>query len=168
MRGRVSIDKSAKVSIGSGSWVLRDYHFFAEAGSSILIGKGVHVGEGVRIHAMKGAQIKLEDDCWLNHHVEIVAMGSVRVGSFSRVGPHVYLIDHDHQTKKGEMIRSQDYRIAEVAVGRDCWIGARAMLLRGVAVEDGAVIAAGAVVTRSVPKDEIWGGVPAKKIGARQ
>lgn len=55
----------------------------------------------------------------------------------------------------------------EVIVGNDVWIGTRAMILDGVTVGDGAVIAAGAVVTKDVPPYAIVGGVPAKVIKYR-
>lgn len=52
-------------------------------------------------------------------------------------------------------------------VGNGVWIGANAVILRGVRIGDGAVIAAGAVVAANVPEMEIWGGVPARKLGVR-
>ncbi len=54
-----------------------------------------------------------------------------------------------------------------IKIGNDVWIGYRAMIMDGITIEDGAVIAAGAVVTKNVPAYEIWGGVPAKPIGKR-
>lgn len=44
------------------------------------------------------------------------------------------------------------------------WIGANAVILRGVSIGDGAIVAAGAVVNHDIPAHEIWGGIPAKKI----
>lgn len=49
----------------------------------------------------------------------------------------------------------------------DVWIGTSAIILAGVTIKRGAIIAAGALVNRDVPECEIWGGVPAKKIGDR-
>ena len=54
-----------------------------------------------------------------------------------------------------------------MVVGNDCWIGHAAILLPGVIVGDGAVIAAGAVVSRNVPPYTIVGGVPARAIRKR-
>lgn len=55
----------------------------------------------------------------------------------------------------------------QVKIGNDVWIGARAMIMDGVTVGDGAVIAAGAVVTKDVPPYAVVGGVPAKIIKYR-
>ena len=49
----------------------------------------------------------------------------------------------------------------------EVWIGANSVILQGVTVGYGSVVAAGAVVTKDIPKMEIWGGVPAKKIKDR-
>ncbi len=55
----------------------------------------------------------------------------------------------------------------KVQIGNDVWIGAKAIILRGVTVGDGAVIAAGAVVTKDVPEFSVVGGVPAKVLKKR-
>src|SRR5690606_27155717 len=52
-------------------------------------------------------------------------------------------------------------------VGIDCWIGARAILMAGIEVGDGAIVGAGAVVTHDVPPFAIVGGVPSRVIGFR-
>jgi len=49
-------------------------------------------------------------------------------------------------------------------VGANVWVGANCVLLPGVTIGDNALIAAGSVVTRDVPPNEIWGGVPARKL----
>lgn len=56
---------------------------------------------------------------------------------------------------------------APVRIGNDVWVGSNSIILQGVTVGDGAVIAAGAVVNHDVPPFSIWGGVPAKCIGKR-
>jgi phosphonate metabolism protein (transferase hexapeptide repeat family) len=60
-----------------------------------------------------------------------------------------------------------DRRAAKVTIGNDCWIGHGAIILPNVSVGDGAVIAAGAVVSRNVPPYTIVGGVPARPIRRR-
>ena len=53
---------------------------------------------------------------------------------------------------------------APIHIGRDVWIGANAVILPGITIGDGAVIAAGAVVTKDVPENTVAGGVPARVI----
>ena len=54
-----------------------------------------------------------------------------------------------------------------IEIGHHCWIGTGAIVLQGVKIGDGAVVAAGAVVTKDIPANEVWGGVPAKYIKKR-
>ncbi len=56
------------------------------------------------------------------------------------------------------------YALSDASIGRDVWIGANAVILPGVTIGDGAVIAAGAVVTKDVPENTVAGGVPARVI----
>ena len=64
-------------------------------------------------------------------------------------------------------MRQQSCSSKEIIIENDVWIGVNAIVLKGVCIEKGAVIAAGAVVNQLIPSNEIWGGVPAKKIGDR-
>ncbi|MGZ5020707.1 MAG: acyltransferase, partial [Chthoniobacterales bacterium] len=57
---------------------------------------------------------------------------------------------------------------ADIVVESDVWLGTNVIVLKGVRIDRGAIIAAGAVVTKSIPEYEIWGGVPAQKIGERK
>tara|TARA_B100000989_G_C19311926_1_gene372952 strand:+ start:292 stop:561 length:270 start_codon:yes stop_codon:yes gene_type:complete len=68
---------------------------------------------------------------------------------------------HDTQSSKFEEIRKP------VIIEKNVWIGARATILPGVKIREGAVIASGAIVNKDVPEFEIYGGIPAKKIGKR-
>ena len=79
----------------------------------------------------------------------------------------VRFIDHNHGIGAGSLIREQRGAEAAIEIGRDCWIGVNAVILKGVKINDGAIIGAGSVVTKSVPSLEIWAGVPAKRIGSR-
>ena len=69
------------------------------------------------------------------------------------------LLNHDM-----DPARRQDLEPAPIRLGDDVWIGANATVLPGVAIGDGAVVAAGAVVTRDVPPMTVVGGVPARVI----
>lgn len=62
---------------------------------------------------------------------------------------------------------AESFRKGPVEIGNDVWIGADAVILRGVRIHDGAVVAAGAVVTRDVAPYSVVGGVPAREISRR-
>jgi acetyltransferase-like isoleucine patch superfamily enzyme len=75
------------------------------------------------------------------------------------IGPGVKLISANH----GNGDQLSGHREAQpISIGDNVWIGANAVILPGVTVSDGAIIAAGAVVTKNVPPDSIAAGVPAR------
>ena len=104
----------------------------------------------------------------------ISALAPIHIGNHVMTGPQVMMITGNHRTDLvGEyMINvTNEMKKAEndepIVIEDDVWIGARAIILKGVRIGTGAVIAAGAVVTKDVPPFEIWGGVPAKLISKR-
>lgn len=80
----------------------------------------------------------------------------------------MYIVDSDHSAEKGNLINLQGNVTSAVSIGNDVWIGTGAKILKGTTIEDGAVIAAGAVVSGLIKSNEIFGGIPAKKISERK
>lgn len=79
-----------------------------------------------------------------------------------------YIEDNNESIKKIRKNQSAELvKKRECIIGNDVWIGANAIVLRGVTIGDGAIVAAGAVVTRDVKPYSIVGGVPAKEIALR-
>ena len=114
-------------------------------GPSILVGDRTFIGAGCEFNIRR--QITIGCDC-------LIAAGT-------------RFVDHDHGTGPESPIRLQRSLEGEILIGDDVWIGANAVVLRGVHIGCGAIIAAGAVVTKSVEPRSIVGGVPARRIGHR-
>lgn len=102
----------------------------------------------------------------------------VTIGAFCSIGAYVYIISGNHNlsglstfhTSSGlyaSIFKHNKGVASPVVIGNDVWIGGRAMILSGVTIGDGAVIAAGAVVTKNVLPYTIVGGVPARFIKNR-
>ena len=93
----------------------------------------------------------------------------VSVGDYSMFASEAMVIGGDHimGVVGVPIVFAGRPKIKETVVGRDVWIGARAVVMSGVSIGDGAVLAAASVLTKSVPPCEIWGGVPARKIRDR-
>jgi acetyltransferase-like isoleucine patch superfamily enzyme len=91
----------------------------------------------------------------------------IEIGDDTNIASGCRFIDHNHGIKKGQIIGEQECIEDEIKIGRGVWLGFNVLVLKGVEIGDGAVVAAGAVVTKSILPNEIWGGVPAKKIGER-
>mgnify|MGYP002582947930 CR=1 FL=1 len=113
--------------------------FYTDCGKNLKIGKNVFFNSGVKIQDQGG--VTIEDGALIGHNVVIATL------------------DHSlNPNHRGNMIP------APIHIGKNVWIGANATICKGVIIGDGAVIAAGAVVTTDVPKNSVFGGVPAKLI----
>nr|WP_244946826.1 DapH/DapD/GlmU-related protein [Planococcus soli] len=85
--------------------------------------------------------------------------GGITIGDGALIGHNAVLatLNHDINPKKRSTMQPR-----LITIGKDVWIVANATVVPGVEIEDGAIIAAGAVVTQNVPPNVIAGGVPAK------
>lgn len=118
---------------------------------TISVGNDVYIGPGAVFNASDSAIV---------------------IGSKVMFGPEVCIMGGDHNfSRVGEYMFDVKEKNPEddlaVTVCDDTWIGCRAVILKGVTIGTGAIVAAGAVVTKSVPEYAIVGGVPAKVIGMR-
>lgn len=132
--------------------------FCAEDEANITIKGKCHFSYGCDIKVFKGATLEL-DQCSLNSYSQIRCMHKVHIGRETRISRNVQIWDDDAH----KIIGGSD-KTSEVVIGDHVWIGAGAIILKGVHIGDGAVIAAGAVVTRDVPAGSLAAGVPAKVI----
>ncbi|OYX43666.1 MAG: maltose acetyltransferase [Rhodobacterales bacterium 32-67-9] len=112
-------------------------------------------------HCSYGINLTLGDRVYLNAGCVVLDSAPVRIGAGSMLGPgvHIYCADHHRDAEKR---RAGIERALPVTVGADVWIGGGAILLPGVTVGDGAIIAAGAVVSRDVAAGSRVAGIPAR------
>ena len=135
----------------------------------IAIGDDTVVKKHVQICACNAsAQVSVGRGTTIGDYSYIYASEAIRIGNKVLIAPFCYLVDGNHGTALGMLVRDQSLTTAPITIEDDVWLGARVTVLPGVTIHEGAVVAAGSVVTRSVPSNEIWGGVPAIKIGERQ
>jgi len=116
-------------------------------GPSILIGNDVFIGTG----------------CEFNIRQQLV------IGNHALISSGCRFVDHDHgfSTRALPMAQQTTGEEKAIRIEEDVWIGAEVVVLKGVTVGRGAIIAAGSVVTKSIGAFEIWAGVPAKFIRTR-
>lgn len=154
---------------------IRDLYYQHIVWHKYKIGKGFHCGRGVFIWGRKKIEIgknfyigkysSIETDCIIGDNV-IIANHVGIVGKY----------DHNYQqvgtpVRLASQIRDKDYSwkgINEITyIGNDVWIGYGAIIMSGVKINDGSIIAAGSVVTHDTEPYSIYAGVPAKKIKNR-
>lgn len=123
------------------------------AGAKIIIGRTA-AGTG---------RLVIGDWFFINHHSMIDCHVNIVIGNSVMVGPYAYIADFDHDitVTDGAVIRGSTVG-KPVQIGNHVWIGAHAVILKGVTIGDGAVVAASALVVKNVPPMAIVGGVPAQ------
>ncbi|MBV9979721.1 acyltransferase [Bradyrhizobium sp.] len=142
---------SGKIVIGPNSQVLGDLSTFAHGGE-IRIGEWCYIGEASRIWS--AALIELGDRVLVSHSVNIFDSLTHPLHAAARHAQVKQIFEHGHPQT---LVLDEN----PVKIRDDAWIGAGAMILRGVTVGEGGIVAAGAVVTRDVPAYSIVAGNPA-------
>lgn len=158
--------------IDPSAWVSDDARIFPSVrGSRIVIGAGSKLFEFAVIRAVGGAgDVVIGKRCMINPHCVLYSGSGIQIGDDVALAPGVQVVPANHAYARRDIpIAKQGFLPSKggVVIGDDVWIGANAVLLDGATIGRGAIIAAGAVVAGAVPEYEIWGGVPARKIGAR-
>jgi len=137
------------------------------AKGTISLGDGVWVERGAVLWAFNGS-IRTNRDVYLGPHVTIYGHGGVEIGADTLVSMKATILSSNHGIPPdGQKIREQPDELLPTKIGRDVWIGANAVILGGVTVGDGAVVAAGAVVTKDVEAGAVVAGVPARLLRKR-
>ena len=112
--------------------------------------------------------LSIGENVFINRGVYITARAPISIGDHALIGPYVVLNSGNHNySDRSVPIRDQSHSIAPIQIDRDVWIGAHATILPGVTIGEGAIVGAGAVVTRSVAPYTIVGGVPARPLKGR-
>lgn len=116
------------------------------------------------------AKIRIGSNVSFNWSVMVNAdvKGTIIIEDNAIIGPNVVMRASGHRYKNAALpIREQGHYRGKIVIKSGAWISANAVILPNVTIGNGAIVAAGAVVTKDVNDFEIVGGVPAKRIGSR-
>lgn len=166
------IPQIENLTIDPGAWISEDARIFPSVrGTRISIGAGSKIFEFAVIRAVGGTgDVIIGERCMINPHCVLYSGSGIRIGNDVALAPGVQVVPANHAYARRDIpIARQGFLPSKggVVIGDDVWVGAGAVLLDGAVIGRGAIIAAGAVVGSLVPDYEIWGGVPARKIGER-
>lgn len=157
---------------------------------------GMRIGTGVRLYSIRVTwphRVYLGDRCSLEHSIyfniaggyrdaggvtlgsgtfvgsgcEFNITSSITVGENCLIASGCRFIDHNHGTATDTTMKAQVEEEAPIQIGSDVWIGANCVVLKGVFIGDGAIVAAGSVVTKPLDSMSVYAGVPARLIRRR-
>jgi acetyltransferase-like isoleucine patch superfamily enzyme len=192
IRGRWHIIKGVQAGkrFGLGSNIILLYSSCLSVGDDVSIEGPAYINclstKGVHI----GSHTSIDRNCWLhcggkiNDHdhgffeigansfigcnAVIGAGGGIQIGNHVLIGQSVNLHAENHNFADPELrIDQQGITYQGIVIEDDVWVGSKVTILDGVSIGKGAVIAAGAVVTKSIPEYAIVMGVPARIVGSR-
>jgi len=129
---------------------------------------GVKIGRKSKLHTgcifFNPSGIKIGQGTIIGYQTFLDGRAPLKIGNYVDIASEVMIYNSEHN------VHSEDMRPIEepVEIGDYVFIGPRAIILPGIKIGQGAVVAAGAVVTKDVPEKTIVAGVPAKIIGQRK
>ena len=160
-KSTLTIARNASVQFGK-SWELTGFSpstVKIDEGGEIRINGKFVFHTGVFLSVNKNAKLEVGSG-YTNNNVEIICFNSIKIGDNVAISKNVIIRDSDNHVING------DYEgvTQPIEIGNNVWIGIGALILKGVKIGDGSIIAAGAVVNKDVPPNTLVGGVPAKII----
>lgn len=127
---------------------------FAEVGENCYLEPPFHANWG-------GAHMHLGDSVYANFNFTAVDDSHIYIGSYTMIGPNVTVATAGHPILPE--LREKAYQFnMPVHIGRNCWIGAGAVIMPGVTIGDNSVIGAGSVVTKDIPANVVAYGNPCR------
>lgn len=141
-------------------WYRKVLGWYIAPKATILLGLHVQMA-GLR---SSGRKVRIGTDTVINYGCLVHVTGGLVIGEHVSISPGVWLVSGSHDINDPE--HNSIYR--PIVIEDYAWIGMRSTVLGGVTIGKGAVVMAGAMVTRDVPPFAIAGGVPAKVVGQRE
>ncbi|NLO64937.1 MAG: sugar O-acetyltransferase [Clostridiales bacterium] len=126
------------------------------------------IGEGCYIEPplyanWAGRHVHFGNNVYANFNLTLVDDTHIYVGDNTMIAPNVTIATASHPLSPG--LRAEGYQYNQpIRIGKNCWIGAGAIILAGVTIGDNSVIGAGSVVTKDIPENVVAVGIPCKVI----
>ena len=165
------------VRVAWGRIALASFANGARLGPNCVVvgGKNIRLGSNSEASAgccfiADGGQIQVGDRVKFNHNVHLNASvgGDIKVGDDCLIGPGVVLRSASHNFDDLNIaINQQGHSAADIILANNVWLAANVVVLPGVELGSGCVVAAGSVVTKSFPENSVIAGVPGKRVRSR-
>jgi acetyltransferase-like isoleucine patch superfamily enzyme len=122
------------------------------------------LGQHIQLGGIRSTKVSIGKGTVINEGCFLYTTGGLIIGENVSISAGAWLVTGTHDMNDPQF--PDDYR--PIVIGNHAWIGVRAILLAGITIGEGAVVMAGAVVTRDVPPYAVVGGVPARVVSQRK
>jgi acetyltransferase-like isoleucine patch superfamily enzyme len=113
--------------------------------------------------------IDIRDNVFIGRGTIIDSNFSIKIGNGTFIAPYCFITDTNHKYVDISIpIRLQGYEYKSVEIGEDVWVGAHVVIVAGVKIGNGSIVAANSTVIKDVPENVVVGGSPAKIIKQRK
>ena len=124
-----------------------------ERGSHVSIGNRTRVHSNSKLKVRRGATLILGDNVAINYNCILHCRKHISIGAGTSLGPNVCIFDQDHDFRAGaDELHFQD---APVEIGKNCWLGANVVILKGTTLGDNCIVGAGCIVKGNIPANSV-------------
>ena len=134
-----------------------DFYFKKNTGS-LFIAKNVRCLKFCNFLLYPEAEITISENVFFNNYCSINALGKISIGENTIFGEAVKIYDHNHKHDRVNNIlevERDEFSIAPVSIGRNCWIGSNVTILKGVEIGDNVIVGANCLIYQSIPSNSI-------------
>lgn len=160
-----------RVTFGKGSYIRE--HAKISGGQYIQLGSNTRIYPYCRIECFDyisgkklSPRLKIGDNVLIGRNDTILCANSIEIGNDCMLAANIFISDENHGTdlSSGKRYECNSIVTERVCIGKNCWIGEKAIILPGVTIGDNAIIGAGSVVTKNIPANVVAVGNPARVI----
>lgn len=173
-RSQIHIDKTARIDMMPNAILefnmmedpfkeVRPSRLILHPNSKLVCKGHIQSFEAVRIECLPNAVLEIGDKTYINHDSEIRCREHISIGNNVSIAYNVLIQDSDYHTMYDEKGNEKPQTLP-IVIEENVWVGANAIILKGVTLGKGCVVAAGSVITKSIPANALVGGNPARII----
>lgn len=132
-----------------------DFHHLKIADNSTLeVGTDVVFCSFASVEVVDGATLKLGNRVFFNDHCTIRCHQKIEIGKDTMFGDGVRIFDHNHKYSNYH-VEKIDFTSEPITIGKNCWIGANVVILKGVTIGDNVIVGAGSLIYKDIPSNSI-------------
>lgn len=121
------------------------------SGSKYKIGNNIKFDNNAVVAVQRTGELQIGNNVGIGPNNYIVCHKKISIGDGTILGPSVFIYDHDHEYLPETGVEAHKYKYGEVIIGKNCWIGANTVILKGTVIGNNCLVGAGCVIKGKYP-----------------